>query len=47
MVVDFLRSHFPCSSPLASQVVILNFPYDSRCLLTFDIAQPMLLFYLV
>jgi hypothetical protein len=30
--VDLLHSHFPCSSRLASLVVILTFPYDRRCL---------------
>ena len=32
MTVNLLYSHFLRSSPLVSRVVILTFPYDSRCL---------------
>ena len=30
--MNLLHSHLACSSPLISRVVILTFPYDSRCL---------------
>ena len=37
MILGLLHSHFPCSLPLFFWVVILTFPYNSRCPIFVDL----------